>query len=44
MFVRWRTTIASAAPPVNATTGHDAPNRAAKSGSAAAAAIDAIDA
>ena len=44
MFVRWRTTIASAAPTVNATTGHDAPKRSAQSGSESAAAIDATDA
>ena len=44
MFARWSTTIATAAPAVNARTGHDASKRSAKSGSEAAAAIEAIDA
>ena len=44
MFVRWRTRIASAAPAVKATTGHDAPKRSAQSGSETAAAIDATEA
>ncbi len=44
MFVRWRRMMASAAPDVNASTGHDAPKRSAHSGSEIAAAIDATDA
>ena len=44
MFVRWRTMMASAAPAVNATTGHDSPKRNAQSGSEIAATIDASDA
>jgi hypothetical protein len=44
MFVRWRTMIARAAPDVKATTGQDAPNRTAQSGSEIAATIEESDA
>src|SRR5919106_5020086 len=44
MFARWRTTIAAAAPAVNASTGHEAPKRAAKAGSESAAASEATEA
>ena len=44
MFDLWSRTIPSAAPTVNATTGHEAPNRMAKSGSVTALTIEATDA
>ena len=44
MFERWRTTIANAAPDVNAITGHDEPKRSAHSGSETAATIEATEA
>ena len=44
MFVRWRTTMATAAPAVKASTGQDAPKTSAKSGSETAAAIEATEA
>ena len=44
MFVRWRTSTASAAAPAKTSTGQGSPSAAETAGSERAAAIDATDA